>query len=105
MEFCIDIVSGTSPISKAPYRMTPIELVTLKEQLQGYSNKRLIRPSTSLWGALVLLANKKDDGERLCIDYRELNKVTIKNKYPLSRIDNLFDQLHGAQIFSMIDLR
>jgi len=71
--------------------MTPTELDILKKQLQEYSNKRLIRPSTSLWGAPVLLANKKDGGKRLCIDYRELNRVTIKNKYPLPRIDDLFD--------------
>ena len=76
--------------------MAPTELKILKKQLQKYSNKGLIRPSTSLWGDPVLLANKKDGGKRLCIDYRELNRVTIKNKYPLSRIDDLFDQLYGG---------
>jgi len=86
--------SGTSPLSNAPYWMAPTELMLLKEQLQDYSNKRLIRPSTSPWGAPILLANKKDGDKRLCINYRKLNKVTIKNKYPLPRIDDLFDQLH-----------
>jgi len=75
--------------------MAPTELAILKEQLLEYSSKSLIRPSTSPWGAPVLLANKKNGGKRLCIDYRELNKVTIKKKYPLPRIDDLFDQLHG----------
>ena len=97
MEFSIDIILGATPISKAPYRMAPTELSILKEQLQEYSSKGLIRPSTSPWGAPMLLANKKDGGKRLCIDYRELNKVTIKNKYPLLRIDHLFDQLHGPK--------
>jgi len=96
MEFSIDIIPGATPISKAPYRMAPTEFAILKEQLQEYSSKGLIRASTSPWGAPVLLANKKDGGKRLCIDYRELIKVTIKNKYPLPRIDDLFDQLHGA---------
>jgi len=105
VEFSIDIILGVTPISKAPYRMAPIELVILKEQLQEYSSKGLIRLSTSPWGAPMLLANKKDCGKRLCIDYRELNKVTIKNKYPLPRIDDLFDQLHGAQVFSKLDLQ
>ena len=73
--------------------MAPTELEILKKRLQEYSDKGLIRPSTSPWGAPVLLANKKDGGKRLCIGYRELNKVTIKNKYPLPRIDDLFDQL------------
>ena len=77
----------------------------MKEHLHEYYDKGLIRPSTSPWGALVLLTNKKDSGKRLCIDYRELHKVTIKNKYPLPRIDDLFDQLHGAQVFSKLDLQ
>ena len=84
--------------------MTPTELEILKKP-QKYSDKRLIRPSTSPWGAPVLLANKKDGGKRFCRDYRELNKVTIKNKYPLTRINDLFDQLHGAQVFSKLDLQ
>jgi len=105
IEFSIETIPGTVPISKAPYRMAPTELEILKKQLQEYSDKGLIRPSTSPWGAPVLLANKKDGGKRLCIDYRELNKVTIKNKYPLPRIDDLFDQLHGARVFSKLDLQ
>ena len=84
-------MTGTVLISKAPFRMAPIELEILKKQLQEYSDKGLIKPSTSTWGAPALLANKKDGGKPLCIDYRELNKVTIKNKYPLPRIDDLFD--------------
>ena len=104
LEFSIDIILGTIPISKAPYQMAPTELAILKEQLQEYSNKGLIRQSTSPWGVSVLLENKKDAGKRLYIDYRELNRVTIKNKYPLPRIDDLFDQLHGGQVFSNLDL-
>ena len=85
--------------------MTPTELTILKKQLQEYSDKGLIRPSTSPWGVPVLLTNKKDGGKRLCTDYRELNKVTIKNKYSFPTIDDLFDQLHGAQVFSKLDLQ
>ena len=77
----------------------------LKEQLQDLLDKGFIRPSTSPWGAPVLFVKKKDGTLRLCIDYRELNKVTIKSKYHLPRIDDLFDQLQGSQVFSMIDLR
>ena len=92
--------SGTAPISKAPYRMALVELEEVKKQIQDLLSKGFIRPSTSLWGAPVLLAKKKDGSQKLCIDYRELNKVTIKNKYPLPRIDDLFDQLCGATVFS-----
>ena len=105
IDFCIDVVPGTDPISMPPYRMAPAELSELKEQLQDLFDKGFIRPSTSPWGAPVLFVKKKDGSLRLCIDYRQLNKVTIKNKYPLSRIDELFDQLQGAQHFSKIDLR
>ncbi|XP_028121115.1 uncharacterized protein LOC114318413 [Camellia sinensis] len=105
IEFTIEIVLGTQPISKTPYRMSTIELKELKTQLQELLNKKFIRPSTSPWGAPVLFVKKKDGTLRLCIDYRELNKVTIKNKYPLPRNDNLFDQLQGAQVFSKIDLQ
>ena len=105
IEFCIDVVSDTASISMPPYRMAPAELKELKEQLQELLDKGFIKPSTSLWGAPVLFVKKKDGTLRLCIDYRELNKVTIKNKYPLPRIDDLFDQLQGAQYFSKIDLR
>jgi hypothetical protein len=105
IEFVIELAPGTAPISKAPYRMAPAELRELKEQLQDLLDKGFIRPSASPWGAPVLFVKKKDGSMRLCIDYRELNKVTIKNKYPLPRIDDLFDQLNGAQVFSKIDLR
>ena len=96
IEFCIDVVSGTQPISILPYRMAPAELKELKAQLQDLLDKGFIRPSVSPWGAPVLFVKKKDGTLRLCIDYRQLNKVTIKNKYPLPRIDDLFDQLQGA---------
>ena len=99
IEFCIDVVSGTQPISIPPYRMAPAELKELKAQLQDLLDKGFIRPSVSPWGAPVLFVKKKDGTLRLCIDYRQLNKVTIKNKYPLPRIDDLFDQLQGAQCF------
>ena len=105
IEFVIDLVPGTAPISKAPYRMAPTELKELKVQLQELLDKGFIRPSFSPWGAPVLFVKKKDGSMRLCIDYRELNKVTIKNKYPLPRINDLFDQLQGAAVFSKIDLR
>ena len=105
IEFSIDLLPGTSPISKAPYRMAPTELKELKEQLQELLDKGFIRPSASPWGAPVLFMKKKDGTMRLCIDYRELNQVTVRNKYPLPRIDDLFDQLQGAQVFSKIDLR
>jgi hypothetical protein len=104
VEFSIDLVPGTAPISKAPYRMAPAKLKELKGQLEELLDKGFIRPSASPWGAPVLFV-KKDGSMRLCIDYRELNRVTIKNKYPLPRIDDLFDQLQGAQVFSKIDLR
>ena len=105
MEFAIDLLPGTAPISKAPYKMAPLELVELKKQLQELLDKVLIQPSVSRWGASVLFVKKEDESLRLCIDYRELNRVTVKNKYPLPRIDDLFDQLGGAVVFSKIDLR
>jgi len=82
-----------------------VELAELKKQLQEYSDKGFIRPSVSHWGAPVLLVKKKDGSRRICIDYRELNKVTMKNKYPVPIIDDLFDQLYGAKVFSKLDLR
>jgi hypothetical protein len=85
--------------------MAPLELKELKDQLQELLDKGFIRPSVSPWVAPVLFVKKKDGSMRLCIDYRELNKVTIKNRYPLPRIDDLFDQLQGSQVFSKIDLR
>jgi hypothetical protein len=105
IEFTIDLLLGMRPISKAPYWMAPLELRELKEQLQELLDRGFIRPSESPWGAPVLFVKKKDGSMRLCIDYRELNKVTVKNKYPLPRIDDLFDELHGFQVFSKIDLR
>jgi hypothetical protein len=105
VEFTIDLVPGTSPISMAPYRMSASELSELKKQLEELLEKKFIRPSVSPWGAPVLLVKKKEGSMRLCIDYRQLNKVTIKNKYPLPRIDDLMDQLVGACVFSKIDLR
>ena len=96
---------GTRPISIPPYRMAPAELKELKEQLQDLISKGFIRPSVYPWGAPVLFVKKKDGSMRICIDYRQLNKVTIRNKYPIPRIDDLFDQLQGASVFSKIDLR
>uniref|UniRef100_A0A6V7QUU0 Reverse transcriptase domain-containing protein n=1 Tax=Ananas comosus var. bracteatus TaxID=296719 RepID=A0A6V7QUU0_ANACO len=87
IEFVIDLVSGAAPISKAPYRMAPVELKELKAQLQDLLDKEFVRPSMSPWGAPVLFVKKKDGTLRLCVDYRELNKVTVKNKYPLPRCD------------------
>jgi hypothetical protein len=105
VEFSIEVVPGTNPISMAPYRMSTSELDQLKKQLEDLLEKKFIRPSVSPWGAPVLLVKKKDGSMRLCIDYRRLNQVTIKNRYPLPRIDDLMDQLVGACVFSKIDLR
>jgi hypothetical protein len=105
IEFTIELQPGTTPISKRPYRMPPAELAELKKQLQELLDKGFIRPSTSPWGCPALFVKKKDESLRLCIDYRPLNAVTIKNKYPLPCIDVLFDQLVGAKVFSKIDLR
>ena len=102
VEFPIDVVPGTAPISQAPYRMAPTELKELKIQLQGLLDKGLIRPSVSPWGAPMLFVKKKDGSMRLCVDYRQLNKVTVRNKYPLPCIDDLFDQLQGAKVFSKL---
>ncbi|KAJ9541827.1 hypothetical protein OSB04_028333 [Centaurea solstitialis] len=103
IEFRIDLVPGAAPIAKASYRLAPSELEEMSAQLQELLNKEFIRPSSLPWGVRVLLVKKKD-GTIMCTDYRELNKVTIKNKYPLPRIDELFDQLQGAKFFSKIDL-
>jgi hypothetical protein len=105
IEFAIELQLGTAPISKRPYRMPPAQLAELKKQLQELLDKGFIRPSTSSWGCLALFVKKEDESLRLCVDYRPLNVVTIKNKYPLPRIDVLFDQLVGAKVFSKIDLR
>jgi len=105
VEFSIDLVPGVGHVSIAPYRMAPTELVELKRQIEELLEKQFIRPSASSWGAPDLLVKKKDGSSRLCVDYRQLNKMTIKNKYPLPRIDDLMDQLHGAVVFSKINLR
>ena len=105
IEFAIDVVPGATPASITPYRMAPLELKELKLQLQELLEKGFIRPSVSPWGAPVLLVKRKDGTLRLCIDYRQLNKLTVKNKYPLPRVDDLFDQLKGASILLKIDLR
>src|SRR5262249_9047371 len=105
IDFCIELIPETSPISITPYRMAPAELAELKKQLQELLDKGLIRPSISPWGAPVLFVKKKDGSFRMCIDYRKLNQVTVKNKYPLPRINDLFDQLQSAKVFSKIDLR
>ena len=105
IDFCIDLEPGTRPISIPPYRMAPAEFRELKAQLQELLGKGFIRPSASPLGAPVLFVKKKDGSFRMCIDYGQLNKVTIKNKYPLPCIDDLFDQLQGACTFSKIDLR
>ena len=105
IEFSIDLAPGIEPVSKAPYRMAPVEMKELESQIQDLLDKGVIRPSVSPWGAPVLFVKKKDGSMRLCIDYRELNKLTIKNKYPLPRIDDLFDQLKGVVFLSKIELR
>jgi hypothetical protein len=104
IEFAIELQPGTAPISKRPYRMPPTELAELKKQLQELLDKGFIRPSTSPCGCPALFVKKKDESLRLCVDYHPLNAVTIKNKYPLPRIDVLFYQLVGAKVFSKIDL-
>ncbi|GKF31082.1 putative reverse transcriptase domain-containing protein [Tanacetum coccineum] len=91
VEFRIDRIPGVAPVARAPYRLAPSEMKELSKQLQELSEKGFIRPSSSPWGAPVLFVKKKDASFRMCIDYRELNKLTIKNRYPLPRIDDLFD--------------
>ncbi|GJU31357.1 putative reverse transcriptase domain-containing protein [Tanacetum coccineum] len=105
VEFQIDLVPGAAPVARAPYRLAPAEMQELSTQLQELSDKGFIRPSSSPWGAPVFFVKKKDGSFWMCIDYRELNKLTVKNRYPLSRIDNLFDQLQGSRVYSKIDLR
>jgi len=105
VDFTINLIPEAGPLSMAPYRMAPAELAELKKQIEDLLEKNFIRPSASPWGAPVLLVKKKDGSSRLCVDYRQLNKLTIKNKYPLPRIDDLLDQLRGAAVLSKIDLR
>ena len=101
----IELVLGTAPISRRPYRMPPNELAELKIQLQELLDKGLIQPSLSPWGCLALFVKKKDKSLRMCVDYWPLNTVTIKNKYHLPYIDILFNQLAKAKVFAKIDLR
>nr|GEX09391.1 putative reverse transcriptase domain-containing protein [Tanacetum cinerariifolium] len=105
VEFQIDLIQGASPVARAPYRLAQSEMKELLEKLQELSDKSFIRPSSSPWGAPVLFIKRKDGPLRMCIDYRELNKITIKNRYPLSRINDLLDQLQGSSVYSKIDLR
>ncbi|KAI3683189.1 hypothetical protein L1987_83689 [Smallanthus sonchifolius] len=105
VEFQIDLVPGAAPVARSPYRLAPSKMQELSNQLQELLDKGFIRPSFSPWGAPVLFVKKKDGTFRMCIDYRELNKLTIKNRYPLPRIDDLFDQLQGSSFYSKIDLR
>jgi hypothetical protein len=104
VEFVIDLLLGTAPISKRSYRMSVEELKELKKQLTELQEAGYIRPSSSPWGAPVLFVQNKDGSQRMCVDYRSLNDVTVTNKYPLPRIEDLFDQMRGARVFSKIDL-
>ncbi|GJU45441.1 putative reverse transcriptase domain-containing protein [Tanacetum coccineum] len=105
VEFQIDLIPGAAPVARAPYRLAPSEMQELSNQLQELSDRGFIRLSTSPWGAPVLFVKNKDRSFRMCIDYWELNKLTVKNRYPLSRIDGLFDQLQGSSVYSKINLR
>nr|GEV89074.1 reverse transcriptase domain-containing protein [Tanacetum cinerariifolium] len=105
VEFQIDLVPGALPVARAPYRLAPSEMKELAEQLQELSDKGFIRPISSPWGAPVLFVKKKDGSFRMCIVYRKLNNLTVKNRYPLPRIDDLFDQLQGSSVYSKTDLR
>jgi hypothetical protein len=104
VEFVIDLFPGTAPISKRPYRLSSTQLLELEKQIKELLEKGFIRPSSSPWGAPVIFVEKKDGTQRMCVDYRLLNEVTIKNKYPLPRTEDLFDQMRGAKVFSNIDL-
>nr|GFB27124.1 retrotransposon protein, putative, Ty3-gypsy subclass [Tanacetum cinerariifolium] len=105
VEFQIDLVPGAAPVARAPYRLAPSKMKELAEQLKELSDKGFIKPSSSPWGAPVPFVKKKDGSFWMCIDYRELNKLTVKNRYPLPRIDDLFDQLQGSSVYSKINLR
>nr|GEX69692.1 putative reverse transcriptase domain-containing protein [Tanacetum cinerariifolium] len=105
VEFQIDLILGVAPVAQAPYRLPPSKKQELSNQLQELVDLGFIRPSTSPWGALVLFVKKKHGSSRMCINYRELNKLTVKNRYLLPRIDDLFDQLRGSSVYSKIDLR
>ncbi|GKE15905.1 putative reverse transcriptase domain-containing protein [Tanacetum coccineum] len=105
VEFHIELTPGAAPVARAPYRLAPAEMKELAEQLKELFDKGFIRPSSSPWGAPILFVKKKDGSFLMCIDYRELNKLTVKNRYPLPRIDDLFNQLQGSSIYLKIDLR
>ncbi|GKA00584.1 reverse transcriptase domain-containing protein, partial [Tanacetum coccineum] len=105
VEFHIELIPEAAPVARATYLLAPAEMKELAEQLKELSDKGFIRPSSSPWGAPILFVKKKDGSFQMCIDYRELNKLTVKNRYPLPRIDDLFDQLQGSSIYSKIDLR
>ncbi|GJY76050.1 putative reverse transcriptase domain-containing protein [Tanacetum coccineum] len=105
VEFQIDLVPSVALVARAPFQLAPSEMKELAEQLQELSDKGFIRPSSSPWGAPVLFVKKKDGSFHMCINYRELNKITVKNRYPLLRIDDLFDQLQGSSVYLKIDLR
>jgi hypothetical protein len=105
IEFIIDLLPGTPPISKRPYTMPINELVELKKQITEFQSKGFIRPSSSPWGAPVLFVEKKDGTQQMCVDYWSLNEVTFKNMHPLPRIEDLFNQMMGVSAFSMTDLR
>nr|GEV72821.1 putative reverse transcriptase domain, ribonuclease H-like domain, aspartic peptidase domain protein [Tanacetum cinerariifolium] len=105
VEFQIDLIPGVAPVTRAPYRLAPSEMKELLDQLKELSDKSFIRPSSSTWGAQVLFVKKKDGSFPMCIDYQELNELSVKNRYPLPRIDDLFDQLQGSSVYSKIDLR
>ncbi|GKB92670.1 putative reverse transcriptase domain-containing protein [Tanacetum coccineum] len=104
VEFQIDLIPGTTPVARAPYRLAPSKMQELSNQLQELLDRGFIRPSTSPWGAPVLFVKNKGGSFRMCIDYREFNKLTVKNRYPLPKIDDLFDQLQGSSVYSKIDL-
>jgi hypothetical protein len=104
VEFISELQPGTAPISRRQYKMTPKELAELKVQLNELLDKGYIYPTSSPWGCPALFVKKKDQSLRLCVDYRPLNAVTVKNKYPLPHIDILFNQLAGAKVFSKVDL-
>ncbi|GKC50006.1 putative reverse transcriptase domain-containing protein [Tanacetum coccineum] len=105
IEFRLELVPGVAPVARAPYRLALSEMKELEDQLKELSEKGFIRPSSLPWGASVLFVKKKDRSFSMCIDYRKLNKLTVKNRYPLPRIDDLFDQLQGSSVYSKIDMR
>jgi hypothetical protein len=105
IEFSIELLPGTAPISKRPHRMDVKDLAELKKQIEELLSKWFFHPSSLPWGAPTLFVDKKNGSRRMCVDYQSLNEVTIKDKYPLPRIDDLFDQMRGAKVFSKIDLR